>query len=49
MTNFRCKRCNYQFNMQLESNKLPRSCPNCGERESVLREQTAQDLLEESN
>ncbi|MBS3091783.1 hypothetical protein J4466_00010 [Candidatus Pacearchaeota archaeon] len=47
MTNFRCKRCNYQFSMQID--KLPRSCPNCGEKETVLKEQTAQDMLEESN
>jgi predicted RNA-binding Zn-ribbon protein involved in translation (DUF1610 family) len=47
MAKFRCKNCNYQFETPLETAK--KSCPNCGEVETIRKEQDALELLEESD
>jgi rubrerythrin len=47
MTKFRCKRCNYQF--QREAGDFPKSCPNCGETNSIRKEQSAEELLNDSD
>ncbi|MFA6023183.1 MAG: hypothetical protein WC781_03785 [Candidatus Pacearchaeota archaeon] len=43
MTKFRCKRCNYRFESEREL--MPKSCPNCGERDVVRKEPSADELL----
>ena len=43
MARYRCKRCNYAFNV--ETGRHPRLCQNCGSENSVGREQTADELL----
>lgn len=47
MTKFRCKRCNYQFNVELD--RIPRACPNCGERDTIRKEPSADELLNDNN
>jgi len=42
MTKFRCKSCNYSFEKELE----PLLCPNCGEKETVNKEESAEDLVD---
>ncbi|MEM3075011.1 MAG: rubredoxin [Candidatus Pacearchaeota archaeon] len=43
MGKFRCGKCNYQFEIEMET--LPRLCPNCGEKGSVNRELSADELI----
>ncbi len=46
MAKFRCKNCNYQFARELDM--PPKSCPNCGQIEVLRREQSASELLDDS-
>jgi len=47
MAKFRCRNCNYQFETIADITK--KSCPNCGEINTVKKEQSASELLEESD
>lgn len=38
-----CKNCGYRF----ESDSIPEICPYCGSKNSINKEVSAQDLLEE--
>ena len=41
---FRCTKCNYQF----EKDKFPLRCPYCGKNDSVVKEKSAQDIIDEA-
>jgi DNA-directed RNA polymerase subunit RPC12/RpoP len=46
MTRYICTSCNYRF--EPKSGKgVPKVCPYCGKRESVIEEQGAQEILDE--
>jgi len=40
---FVCNKCRYRFELE----KLPESCPYCGEEEGIKKEKDASELLEE--
>ena len=44
MVKYRCKQCNYTF--VIESREMPKICPNCGEKSSLDKERSAQEILE---
>jgi len=46
MTKFVCKSCNYNFEFEMQ--RLPKICPNCGDKDSVTKEKTAEELVEEA-
>ena len=46
MGKFRCKKCNYFFEREIENSA--RICPNCGMKDSISKEKDAIELLEES-
>ena len=45
MVKMRCNVCNFQFETKEKTEKL--FCPNCGEREKIIKEPSAEDLIKE--
>ncbi|MFH1500712.1 MAG: hypothetical protein ABIE22_02085 [archaeon] len=45
MTKFNCKGCNYRF--ELNKEESPERCPYCDMKGSVMKEQTADEILDE--
>lgn len=45
MTKMRCMNCNFSFESQEGSKSV--FCPNCGTKEKVIKEQSAEDLINE--
>jgi DNA-directed RNA polymerase subunit RPC12/RpoP len=46
MAKYYCKSCGYRF--QTKSDKKPRTCPYCGKSGTLVKEGTAQDIIEEA-
>ncbi|MGB9748979.1 MAG: hypothetical protein ACP5OZ_05200 [Candidatus Woesearchaeota archaeon] len=46
MAKYYCKACGYRF--QTKSDKKPRNCPYCGKSGTLVKEGTAQDIIEEA-
>lgn len=47
MAKFMCNQCNYRF--EFDMNRIPNLCPNCGGTDSVSKEKTAEELVDESD
>jgi len=45
MIKLRCLRCNFSFDK--EENAKIIICPNCGGKEKIIKEQSAEELLDE--
>lgn len=45
MTRFNCKECNYRFSMNVE--EYTKKCPFCGKDKCIIREPTAENLLDD--
>jgi len=45
MDKLRCKNCNYRFNVS--SIELTKLCPNCGKQNSLEKEKSAEEIMEE--
>jgi len=45
MTRYYCKACGYRF--EPKTDKIPKVCPYCGRTGTLVKEGTAQDLLDE--
>ncbi|MFH1307853.1 MAG: hypothetical protein ABIH72_03290 [archaeon] len=44
MTKYSCKSCNYRFDFQ---GSTPKKCPYCDMKGTVVKEQTAEEILDE--
>ncbi len=45
MTRYYCTACGYRF--EPKTNRKPKVCPYCGKRGTLVREGTAQELIDE--
>ena len=43
MVKIRCMKCNFSFEAKNNRNEI--FCPNCGERENIIKEQSAEELI----
>jgi DNA-directed RNA polymerase subunit RPC12/RpoP len=47
MTSFQCTNCKYKF--ELKAERTPRNCPYCGKINTVVKEKSAGEILNEIN